>query len=430
MIPDRFWYIFKYFLTTLVLALVFAVLVMVTTITLRPVTGFSFFTPLIIGLAFFLALWHPLRSFLAWAHSIVTQFYGLEDEEGAAEDFVDARFYGLPTRPPYPYTLRVEEGRVLPSGPAALRKVGGPGFISISHDSAVVTARLGRLERVLGQGFHRLQPFERVWDVVDLRPQRRTVRVEATTREGVPVFCEAEIRFRIDSGDLKPSLNQPYPYLEDAVFRAATRQRRRGDGSIQRWESRVADGILDGEVRDRLERFWLDDIVLPDDSQKRSMLSTLEAEIEEAVRAAARNLGVYVEGVRLGPITPLEEDVSKQWIESWQAVWNERKTVELAQGEAALSLLPERARMLAQADFFLKMTEALKPFSEVEVPPALITMKFLEVVRSLSDSDPAVRSLMFNQAESLKRLVSDISYGLEAGPVQRSESTALVDKNG
>ncbi len=430
MIPDRFMYIFKYFLVVFVLALVFIALVMVTTIIMRPVTGFSLFTPLILGLAFFLALWHPLRSFLAWAHSIVTQFYGLEDEEGATENFINARFYGLPTRPPYLYTLRVEEGRVLPSGPVALRKVGGPGFISISHDSAVVTARLGRLERVLGQGFHRLQPFERVWDVVDLRPQRRTVRVEATTREGVPISCEAEIRFRIDSGDTKPSLNQPYPFLEDAVFRATTRQRRRGDGSIQRWESRVADGILDGELRDRLERLWLDDIVLPDDSQKRSLLSTLEAEVEEAVRAAARNLGVYVEEVRLGPITPLEEDVSRQWIESWRVIWNERAAIELAQGEAAMALLPERARMLAQADFFLKMTEALKPFSEVEVPPALITMKFLEVVRSLSESDPAVRSMMFNQAESLRRLVSDISRSLESGTAPSSKSTALVDKNG
>ncbi len=346
------------------------------------------------------------------------------------DDFLLHLIYGLPTRPPYPYTLRVEEGRVLPSSPVALRRIGGPGHISISHDSAVVTARMGRLERVLGPGFHQLQPFERVWSVVDLRPQRRTIRVEATTREGVPIYCEAEIRFRIDSGELKPSVNQPYPFLEDAVFRAATRQRRRGDGSIQTWEARVAGGILDGEVRDRLEQLWLDDIVLPDEQQKKSLLSKLEAGIEEAVRTAARNLGVYVETVRLGPIMPLEEDVSRQWIESWRMLWNERASMELAQGEAALTLLPERARLMAQVDFFLKMSEALKPFSGVEVPPALVTMKFLEVLRSLSESDPAVRSLMFNQAESLKRLVSDLSRSLEPGTALSSESTALVDKNG
>lgn len=420
MIPDRFWFIFRYFLGAILIALGFSVLMIVASVQ-QVAPSFSLLGVVLIPLALMLALWHPVRAFLAWAHALARKLYGFEDEEeGVEADFIIHRFYGLPTRPPFPYTLRVQEGRVIPEGHPVLRKLGGPGFISIAHDSAVVTTCMGRLERVLGPGFFKLRPFERVWDVVDLRPQKRTVRVEATTREGVPVYCDAEIRFRIDSGDQKSSLERPYPFLEDAVFRAAVKQRRRAGNAIQRWESRVADGILDGEVRDRLERMWLDEIVLPDDQQKDSMLRRLEQDIEQSVREAARGLGVVVESVQLGPITPLDEDVSRQWLESWRAIWQQQVTTELAQGEAANILYGERARIMAQTSFLAEMGEALKPFQNVDVPPALITMKFLEVMRSLSDSDPAVRSLMFNQAESLRRLVMDLTASLEGGAGEAS----------
>lgn len=411
------------FFLVILLGLGFSVLLFLAVVS-HPAPGLSYPTLVALPLAFMVALWHPMRAFLAVAHSLVRQLYGLEDEEeGIEKDFITHRFLGLPMRPPYPYTLRVEGGRVSPEAHPILRKLGGPGFISIAHDSAVVTARAGRLERVLGPGFFKLRPFEYVWDVVDLRPQKRTVRVEATTRDGVPVYCDAEIRFHIDAGDQKPSVERPYPFLEDAVFRAAVRQRRRAGKAIQRWESRVADGILDGEVRDRLERLWLDEIVLPDDQQKTSLLKTLEQEVQQAVREAARGLGVVVEEVQLGPIMPLEEDVSKQWLESWRAIWQQQISSDLAQGEAASILYGERARIMAQANFLARMGEALKPYQNVEVPPALVMMKFLEVMRSLSDSDPAVRSLMFNEAESLRRLVTDLTASLE-GPRGGTEGQA------
>lgn len=412
MMTDRAGFTLIRFLLALLSGVVFGILIVLAVKSNLP-PGVTPSTIFLLSLALFAATWHPMRTFMASAHSLVRQLYGLEDEEKDIEaDFIYHRFYGLPLRPPYPYTLRVEAGRVSPEAHLVLRKLGGPGFISIAHDSAVVTARVGRLERVLGPGFFKLRPFEYVWDVVDLRPQKRTVRIEATTRDGVPVYCDAEIRFRIDAGDQKPSLERPYPFLEDAVFRAAVRQRRRAGKAIQRWESRVADGILDGEVRDRLERLWLDEIVLPDDQQKTSMLRTLEQDVEQAVREAARGLGVLVEEVQLGPIIPLEEDVSKQWVESWRAIWQQHISTDLAQGEAATILYGERARIMAQANFLVKMGEALKPYQNVEVPPALVMMKFLEVIRSLSDSDPAVRSFMFNEAESLRRLVTDLTTSL------------------
>ncbi len=426
-IPDRTWLLIKYTLIAIAGGVLLAALLYGAAM-LAPVSrDMTPITPLLIALAFILALGHPAQVFMAIAPNLTRQLHGLTEEpEGVETQFIEHLFNGYPTRPPFPYTMRVEGGRMIPDTHVVLRKVGGPGFISIAHDSAVVTAQAGRMGRVLGPGFYKLKPFERVWDVVDLRPQKRTVRVEATTREGVPVYCDAQIRFHIDGGDQTPSVERPYPFLEDAVFRAATRQRRRAGKVIQRWESRVADGILDGEVRDRLERLWLDEIVLPDDQQKSSMLRALEASIEEAVREAARGLGVVVDSVQLSPIMPLEAEVFKQWLDSWRAIWQQETSRELAQGEAQALFTVERARLLAQTDFLVKMGEALKPYRDVEVPPELVTLKFLEVIRSLSESDPSVRSLMFNEVESLRRLVKSLQPELEDRTPPQSTAAALT----
>lgn len=94
--------------------------------------------------------------------------------------------------------LLVKEGRIERGEDSLLHRVGGPGSIIIYNDSAVVTEQAGRLKRVLKTGFHSLERFERVWEIVDRRPQRRTVTVHAMTREGIPIACDVDVTFQID----------------------------------------------------------------------------------------------------------------------------------------------------------------------------------------------------------------------------------------
>jgi hypothetical protein len=94
--------------------------------------------------------------------------------------------------------LLVKEGRIERGENSLLHQVGGPGSMIVYNDSAVVTEQTGRLKRVLGTGYHSLERFERVWEIIDRRPQRRKVTVQAMTREGIPIACEVDVTFQID----------------------------------------------------------------------------------------------------------------------------------------------------------------------------------------------------------------------------------------
>jgi hypothetical protein len=85
--------------------------------------------------------------------------------------------------------LLLREGRII-NPESSMARVGGPGYAVIFEDSAAVFEQYGRLTRVLGPGYYRLEPYERVRGVVDLRPQTRRVQVAGFTRDGIPVRGE------------------------------------------------------------------------------------------------------------------------------------------------------------------------------------------------------------------------------------------------
>ncbi len=91
--------------------------------------------------------------------------------------------------------LRVQASQVDLDGPPIVHQVGGPAKLSVDLHNVVVTSRMGTLYRILGPGFHDLEAFG-VWDVVDLRPQRR-MTVEFVTRDGIPASCQVSIVCRI-----------------------------------------------------------------------------------------------------------------------------------------------------------------------------------------------------------------------------------------
>ncbi|MBN2389770.1 MAG: hypothetical protein JXR84_03540, partial [Anaerolineae bacterium] len=131
------------------------------------------------------------------APQFLEQLYDLSHEDAQQLSFY--LFIGLPIDAPRRPLLRIQEGQTLPDGRLVMYmdKVGGPGYFSIAHDSAVVTGKLGKLQRVLGPGFYRAGPFEKVWDVIDLRPQRRSLHIEFMTTDGIPAYCDVEIRFQV-----------------------------------------------------------------------------------------------------------------------------------------------------------------------------------------------------------------------------------------
>ncbi|MBN1877167.1 MAG: SPFH domain-containing protein [Anaerolineae bacterium] len=313
--------------------------------------------------------------------------YNLSLED--ASQFVNDVMTGLKKYPPLKPILRVQEGRADPDGPEVLQKAGGPAYLSIGHDSVVVTSQHGILKRILGPGFHVLDPFEKLWDVVDLRPQRRTVTVEAMTRDGIPVYCEADIRFQIDNGDQAATAEIPYPYNEEAIWQAVMSKRSKGEGVEQNWMQRIAGGSLDGEIRDQLEKYRLDDF-LTDNQHTQPLVAKLEEAVFKAAVDSGKGMGIKVEQVQVGPVLPKEEAISRQWLEVWQSEWQRFAAQQIVEGEVKQLQVVELARSKAEIDLVTRMLPTIQQMNAdgKEIDPRLILLRFWEVLQSIAQQEP------------------------------------------
>lgn len=392
---------------------IFTILLVVTA--QKPWLQFISSPDIILPVAFFVVLSVAAYTVRVFFVQFTQHLYTLSLEE--ATKLVDRLLFGVYDTPPLSPLLSVREGQVDPDGPETLHMVGGSGFLSIGHDSAAVVERGGIITRVLGPGSHRLDDFERVWDVVDLRPQRRKVTVQANTRDGIPVSCQAEIRFHIDNGENFPASRNSSSYrftpvTEKSVLNVTTSKVALAPGSPRRttdWTIRISNGILDGEVRNRIEKFRLDEILAPRRTD-RPFIEKLEEKIEASVRKTAWNLGVHVDRVQLSPILPAEEEISQQWLESWRSAWELKASRDKARAKAAGTKEIKLARIQAQATLLTGIIEDVQEISAAgdTISPALILMRFLDVTRSLAESDPMVRSNMFQQIESLGRIIGSV----------------------
>lgn len=370
------------------------------------------------------------------APQFLEQLYDLSREDAQQLSFY--LFAGLPNDVPRRPLLRIQEGQPLHDGPLVMYmdKVGGPGYFSIAHDSAVVTGKLGKLRRVLGPGFYRAESFEKIWDVIDLRPQRRSLHVEFMTTDGIPAYCDVEIRFQVagpDRADLSYPHEenippQPYPFDPAVILKLATAKyvkSHEGAGRVQDWRVGLVNGLLDGILRDTLEKYSLDHFFNPrywallsegaidkasPPPEKPVALLEIQARVEEAVKRMAADRGIVVDMVQLGPVLPEEEAISRQWLEFWQAKAQRPVTVYNLSEDARRRQMLEKTSVDAQVELVTSMLSKLQDLDaqKSDVPAQLIVMSFMDVLRTMSDRDPAVQLLMYQQAESLMRIINAI----------------------
>lgn len=363
------------------------------------------------GLSMILATTTVIRAFARFAMA----FYNLPPEK--TMDVVSHLLFGSEMDLLSGRVLEVQQGHLDADGPVILQKLGGPGLLRIAHDSAVVTQRMARLHRILGPGLHHLESFEKVWDVVDLRPQRRTLHIDFMTRDGISASCDADIRFHIDGGHQEPSQQYPYPYLETAVLAVTTGKRSRdaeGQEALQDWTQRIANGVLAGVIRNGLEQYPLDEFLnprywLPHSSTPHPeplSLTALEAQIHTQVQHIGHQIGVDVENVQLGPVLPTEDAIPRQWLEFWQARMQRMVDETAIEGDAIYADLLLQAQVNAKVELVTTMLGEVQDLNQagMDVPAQLIVLSFIDMLRTAAESNPNVQQLMFQHAENLMRI--------------------------
>lgn len=359
---------------------------------------------------------------------LLFQLHDLESIKKAHDLLNRLRFSSLGSKS----SLLAKEGRLTSGENTFAGRAGGPASLTVYSDTALVTERGGRIKRVLGPGAQTLEPYEKVWDTVDLRPQRRVCQVYGLTKEGIPVSCDLDICFRIADSPVStqsPSRSPgcqggvPYAYSEDAVLRATTSRWICAPEDQTRglsWDRRVVL-MAEATLRDILATYrldWLIEAPQPDQPHPRDEIRRcLESDLKDKIGI----VGAQLQEIELGQMEvriPEREDppteevserlleiVSQQWIEAWNADWSARALASRAEGEAEL-LRIDAARIQAQAEMVIALTEALQPMlTNTEASePYVLALRVVEALRWMS-YDPGMREFMPPEAiRTLKRL--------------------------
>jgi hypothetical protein len=335
-----------------------------------------------------------------------------------AHAFLQRQVFGMDSLKPI---IIVREGKIAVGRGSFFDRVGGPGFIIVYNDSAVVLERAGRLTRVLGPNLNFLEPFERIWEVIDLRPQRWLFTDNAMTKDGIPIACDVDVTFKIDDRftdehravrvkppvEVKPELDlptdkaiaeelekagiaQPLPYTDEAVFNAATAiwvRIRQPDHKeqLRKWTGRVMISEVEGDLRNILARYRLDWLLQPpqpgQEPPRQEILDELRSKLESTLKVGNR-IGAKLLDMSLGQISVKDERIAAQWIEAWQASWEQRAIESLAEGEAELASL-QAAQTQAQAEMVLTLTEAIRPLvaTSDEFSSYLLALRLVETLR-------------------------------------------------
>jgi len=324
---------------------------------------------------------------------------------------------GVNREPPLDPVMRVQEGRPDPDGPEVLHDIGGPGHLTVGHDNAIVLARGGRITRVEGATRVRLEAFEKIWDTIDLRPQRREIRITANTRDGIPVTCRAEVRFRVQRGEPEEPIPTapPLNFTESdrfTVLRLATNKVALAPGGERRvtdWIIFLTNGTFDGEVRNRIERYRLDELFNPD-REGPALLTLIEQELVTEMRKVGKERGIQIDQVHLIGISPDEDLISEQWKALWRSGWQLKAAIDEAKAQGMRDSEIEKAKAKARANMIAAFVEPLRNLEKTDSDALYmaVRLEFLNVLRTMAQLDPMVQSTMFQQVEDLERVINQV----------------------
>jgi len=312
---------------------------------------------------------------------------------------------------PYP-SITVQQGRIAEKDEdTLLARFGGPGNVTVFNDSAVFLERFGRFTRVAGPGKVFLRRFERIREVLDLRPQERSSETKAVTKDGIPVKADVQVRFQLarpPASLVAPTPEVPHPVYEWALVRAGRCHSRSidpdsGDEKVSHWADRVGVG---GKMRGLVARRRLDELLEPYEPE-RDPHSEISEKIHQAANDSARGVGAQILEVSVGALEPTLEEVTKERIASWQAARARRIREEEAKGEAEAIRERGLARAYAQMEIILGLAREFQDAvdRDVALPAEIIILRFMEALRQIWSRPGAesVSSQVFKMWQALQQ---------------------------
>jgi regulator of protease activity HflC (stomatin/prohibitin superfamily) len=315
------------------------------------------------------------------------------------------------------------------------RRLGGPGQLIIFNDNAVVLERYGRISRIEGPGAIFVERSERIREIIDLRPQVRTVTGEQAkmyTREGLAVMVDITVSFqikRVTEQSLKPTpvghqpppdsppgASQELPHTLNpvsykALLKAARAQTVRVGGAkigVYDWREGVM-AMVASTLRDIVADKSFDGLFEPADPVGNPR-EAIRREMARQLQNKVNRYGVQVLDVMLGPFKPVHAEVERQRLASWLAIQRADARVREAEGEAQALIIRESARTYARMEMMLNIARGLRSLMQRgdNLTSYFVALQFIETMRQAADASEVGLFLpkeALGTMESLKRML-------------------------
>ena len=279
----------------------------------------------------------------------------------------------------------------------------GPGIVITPCDHVAVIHDGIWVNYVDQPGLVFTGPFERVKEIVDLRPQLKAYNVEALTKDGIRVSVLTFVVFCIQrhTNDRQPVLGRSFPFRRRAISKAVYNPPTE-DSQQYRWDDVVS--IATSQIlRDIIGEYTFDDLCAPynpDRDPRTEIIAGREDQegqripgLTDRLKQKAIDYGIWVLDTGIQNLRPVEEEVLKQRIENWRTEWQRKMMIERGKGEAAAVRSLALAHAQAQAEVIRTISEGIAQIDlgDRAILPQVIAMRLIGAVEEMA-SPPAEQS--------------------------------------
>jgi regulator of protease activity HflC (stomatin/prohibitin superfamily) len=233
-----------------------------------------------------------------------------------------------------------------------------------------------------------------VAQVVDVRRHLRTLPVQATTRDGIPLDTTVTVLFQVRQEEDSADSDLLFPYDPGAIFEVNYLDSISTGDSANSWSERIARHASSVLIA-QLSRYALDELYAQDpigtspvEEIKELVTKSLEEEFNpNGIDIILTSVGNY----------QLPEEIIDQQFENWRAEWDKRIRVEAATSNAEAQKSIKLARARAQIEIIERITEKIEDMQKngTDDLAEIVALRMIEAVEN-AVSDNAVQAIVPN----------------------------------
>lgn len=340
-----------------------------------------------------------------WGLIVISSEFVLALFPGVTPEDARRQLWTLITGINHPYQV-VEDGRAIVTKPRGILNIlGGPGIVVTKPGNAVVFERGGTITKIGGPGVAKTVAFERIKQVVDLRPQWGTIEADdVQTRDGIPLRLKAGVGYQIEPlantetrfgagngppGPFNGTIAGAHPVHLNSVFRAVYLAGTSG------WQAATL-GAAELALRDAIGRRTLAEIYgqAADDAVTPTVVPQLEQEALGDARPWATEWGVIINVIDIAALEAPEE-VRERILRQWEAA--AQRGLIAARGEAEARVLHaiETVKLGVREQTLERIEAAIQRGAEILKQPGQLE-RYLDLLERLTiqigrDSATALR---------------------------------------